>query len=54
MNQKRIRLESRGCCTVQAKEDQNKGQGRKSLAGYTAWGHKESDTTEQPSTAQKG
>ena len=27
MNQKRIRLESGSCCTVQAKEDQNKGQG---------------------------
>ena len=50
MNQKRIRLESGSCCTVQAKEDQNKGQGWKSLAGYSPWGHKESDTTERPST----
>ena len=24
----------------------------KSLGGYSTWGHKESDTTEQPSTAQ--
>ena len=53
MNQKRIRLESGSCCTVQAKEDQNKGQGWKSLAGYSPWGRKESDTTEWPSTAQK-
>ena len=26
--------------------------GQKSLAGYSPWGHKESDTTEQLSTAQ--
>ena len=26
--------------------------GQKSLAGYSPWGHKESDTTERPSTAQ--
>ena len=25
---------------------------QKSLGGYSPWGHKESDTTEQPSTAQ--
>ena len=26
--------------------------GQRSLVGYSPWGHKESDTTEQPSTAQ--
>jgi len=26
--------------------------GQRSLAGYSPWGHKESDTTEQLSTAQ--
>ena len=28
--------------------------GRRSLAGYSSWGHKESDTTERLSTAQDG
>ena len=27
--------------------------GQRSLAGYSPWGHKEPDTTEQLSTAQK-
>ena len=29
-----------------------KPHGQKSLAGYSPWGHKESDMTERPSTAQ--
>ena len=27
-------------------------QGQRNLAGYSSWGHKESDLTERPSTAQ--
>ena len=30
-----------------------KFHGQRNLAGYSPWGHKESDTTEQLSTAQK-
>ena len=30
-----------------------KSHGQRSLVGYSPWGHKESDTTERPSTQQK-